>query len=74
MRLLQKNNTHFFINYFLSYQYFVILGIKKIEKIPSPKTRRIFAPGQCIILNKIPSAINEQENAPEINANVFIFI
>lgn len=51
-----------------------MLGINSIEKSPSPKTNSIEAPGQCWILNKIPSPVKEPDNAPEINANFFILI
>jgi len=58
----------------LSYKYFVMLGTNRIAKSPSPKTNSIEAPGQCMILNKIPSPVKEIDNAPEINANCFILI
>jgi hypothetical protein len=51
-----------------------MVGIKRIEKIPSPRTSNIDAPGQCMNLNKTHSVVRDVEIAPEINANVFIFI
>ena len=49
-----------------------MLGTNKIEKSPNPKTKSASAPGQCMILNNIPSPNKEIDNAPEINANCFI--
>ena len=51
-----------------------MLGTNRIAKSPSPKTKRMEAPGKCMILNKIPSPVKEIDNAPEINANCFILI
>lgn len=51
-----------------------MLGTNRIAKSPSPKTKSMEAPGQCMILNKIPSPVKEIDNAPEINANCFILI
>ena len=53
---------------------FATLGTKRIAKSPSPSTNSILAPGQCMILNKIPIAVKEIDTAPEINANCFILI
>jgi len=58
----------------LSYKYFVQLGIKSIDKILIPRNNNMPAPGQCIILNKIPSPVKEPDNPPEMNANFFICI
>ena len=51
-----------------------MLGTNRIAKSPSPKTNSMEAPGQCMILNKIPSTVKEIDNAAEINANCFILI
>ena len=51
-----------------------MLGTNRIAKSPSPKTNSMEAPGQCMILNKIPSTVKQIDNAPEINANVFILL
>lgn len=51
-----------------------MLGMNSNENIPSPHTSNGPATGKCIILNKIPSPVKEPDNAPEINANFFIFI
>jgi len=60
----------YYFDYFsLSYKYLKILGLNNKEKIPSPTTINKSAGCQWFILNKTPKLVNENENAPVINAN-----
>jgi hypothetical protein len=54
------------------YKYLVMKGMYINEKIPSPRTNSIPAPGQCIVLNRIPKIVIETDRAPELNAIAFI--
>jgi hypothetical protein len=61
-------------NYFsLLYKYLKILGMNNKEKIPIPTINIISAGCQWFILNMTPKPVNENDIAPVINANFFIF-
>jgi hypothetical protein len=61
-----------FVHFPLSYKYLKILGLNNKEKTPSPTTINKSAGCQWFILNMTPKLVNENENAPVINANFFI--
>jgi len=64
----------FLFDYFpLSYKYLKILGMNNKEKIPIPTINIISAGCQWFILNMTPKPVNENDIAPVINANFFIF-
>jgi hypothetical protein len=61
------------VNHFsLLYKYLKILGLNINEKMPRPKTISKSAGCQWFNLNRIPILVNENENAPVINANFFM--
>lgn len=47
--------------------------MKSKEKIAIPRTSNIPAPGQCIILNKIPILVNAIDIGPVMKTSFFIF-
>ena len=46
----------------------------KIENNVKSTTNNTFAPGQCIVLNKIAAANKENDNPPVINVSDFIIL
>jgi hypothetical protein len=58
----------------LSYRYLKILGLNISEKMPRPATINKSAGCQWFILNSKPRLLNENDNAPVINANFFMLL
>ena len=54
--------------------YFAKLGINTNAPMPRPSIHNTLAPGQCCKMKREESTVNEHDNAPEMNVNVFIFL
>jgi hypothetical protein len=51
-----------------------MLGTKTSEKSTMPNCNNNPHPSQCVISNNIPNEVNENENAPVMNANFFMLV